>query len=122
MLEAVSSNEIYDFLLLKTTKFGFIFTNMCWIIENNCKIWYDSEIFPQIIDQVGNNLDTAIYKQINMIKESIDETLKRQKETLEQAIEDIRKQKLEEDEKKKNFGIDIKNDLERIEEIRNELQ
>jgi len=41
MLEAVSSNEIYDFLLLKTTKFGFIFTNMCWIIENNCKIWYD---------------------------------------------------------------------------------
>lgn len=90
--------------------------------KNEVRAKLHNEIFPQIIDQVGNNLDTAIYKQINMIKESIDETLKRQKETLEQAIEDIRKQKLEEDEKKKNSGIDVKNDLERIEEIRNELQ
>lgn len=90
--------------------------------KNEIRAQLHSEIFPQIIEQVGNNLDTAIYKQINMIKESIDETLKRQKETLEQAIEDIRKQKLEEDEKKKNFGIDVKKDLERIEEIRNELQ
>ena len=74
-----------------------------------------SEVFPQVLKEVGNGIEMAITKQIKLVNTSIEEELTNQRNTLEKAMADLRQQMNDEKTKKENLAIDIKADLERIE-------
>ncbi len=80
------------------------------------------EVFPQVLREVGNGIETTITKQINLVDTSIEEELNNQRTTLEKAMSDLRQQASDEKRKKEDFAIDIKADLERIEEIKDDLR
>lgn len=81
-----------------------------------------SEVFPQVLKEVENGVEMTITKQIKLINTSIEEELTSQKNTLEKAMADLRQQINDEKDKKENLAIDIKADLERIEEIKDGLR
>ncbi len=80
-----------------------------------------SEVFPQVMKEVGHGIEMTITRQIKLVNTSIEEELASQKNTLEKAMADLRRQIDEEKAKKENLAIDIKADLERIEEIKHGL-
>ena len=81
-----------------------------------------SEVFPQIIREVGNGIDKTITEQIKLVNTSIEEKLTNQRNTLEKAMTDLRQQMNDEKAKRESFAIGIKEDLERIEEIKDGLR
>ena len=81
-----------------------------------------SEVFPQVLKEVGNGIEMAITKQIKLVNTSIEEELTNQRNTLEKAMADLRQQMNDEKTKKENLAIDIKADLERIEGIKDGLR
>lgn len=81
-----------------------------------------SEVFPKLLKDVGIEVDMTITKQKMEIQKSVEEDLKRQRDTLKKAMEDVRKQWNEENEKKESLALNIKADLERIGEIKNDLR
>lgn len=72
------------------------------------------EVFPQVLREVGNGIETTIDKQIKLINDSIEEKLISQRTTLEKAMSDLREQINDEKVKKEQFAIGIKSNLERI--------
>lgn len=72
------------------------------------------EVFPQVLREVGNGIETTIDKQIKLINDSIEEKLISQRTTLEKAMSDLREQINDEKIKKEQFAIGIKSSLERI--------
>lgn len=80
-----------------------------------------SDVFPRVLEEVGKGIEMSITKQINNVNTSIEQELVNQRNTLEKAMTDIRQQMNDEKAKKENFAIDIKSDLERIDEIKHEL-
>ena len=81
-----------------------------------------TEVFPQVVDEVGRNIEKTLKQQMEIINESIEKDLHDQRVALEKAMDDIRKQMNDEKKKKENLETDIKNDLTRIEELKYELQ
>ena len=81
-----------------------------------------SEVFPQVLKEVGNGIEMTITKQIKLVNTSIEEELTNQRNTLEKAMADLRQQMNDEKAKKENLAIDIKADLERIEGIKDGLR
>jgi len=81
-----------------------------------------SEVYPQIMDQVGNGVEKAIAKQIELINTSIGDEIAYQRGTLEKAMSDLRARINDEREKKDNLASDIKNDLGRIAELRAQVE
>lgn len=81
-----------------------------------------SEVYPKVIREVGNGIETAITKQIKLVNTSMEEELTNQRNTLEKAMEDLKQQINDEKTKKENLAIDINADLERIEEIKDDLR
>lgn len=63
-----------------------------------------------------------ITKQVKLINTSIEEDFTNQRETLEKAMADLRQQKKDEQSKKENLAVDIKEDLARIERIEDDLR
>lgn len=80
------------------------------------------EVFPQVLREVGNGIETTIGKQIKLINDSIEEKLINQRTTLEKAMSDLREQINDEKIKKEQFAIGIKSNLERIGGIKDGLR
>ena len=80
------------------------------------------EVFPQVLREVGNGIETTIDKQIKLINDSIEEKLISQRTTLEKAMSDLREQINDEKVKKEQFAIGIKSNLERIGGIKDGLR
>lgn len=81
-----------------------------------------TEVFPQVLKEVGNGIEMTITKQIKLVNTSIEEELTNQRTTLEKAMSDLRQQMNDEKTKKENLAIDIRADLERIEGIKDGLR
>lgn len=81
-----------------------------------------SEVFPQILKEVGSGLDKAITEQITLVNASIQDEFKNQKDTLEKAMADIRDKINDESTRKENLEKEIVSDLERIGEIKDGLR
>lgn len=81
-----------------------------------------NEAYPQVLMQVSNNIEKAITKNMGAINNSIEKTFSKQKEILVQTLDEVRKNLNDEKEKREQFEIDAKRDLERIGEIKNELR
>ena len=86
--------------------------------KNEIRSKLRTEVYPQIMKEVGNGVEMAITKQLKLINTSIEDELKYQKDTLEKAVADVRQRMSDEKAKKENLAIDINNDLARIEELR----
>lgn len=80
------------------------------------------EVFPQVLKEVGKGIEMTITKQIELINTSIEEELTNQRNTLEKAMADLRQQMNDEKNRKENLIIDIKEDLERLERIKDGLR
>ena len=80
------------------------------------------EVFPQVLMEVEKGIKRSIDKQIEQVNTSIEDELTSQKNTLEKAMSDLKQQIDDEKMKKENLAIDIKADLERIEEIKDGLR
>lgn len=91
-------------------------------LKNEIHMKLQSEVFPQVLRDVGHGIEMTIAKQIKLVNTSIEDELKMQKDTLEKAMADVRTQMNEEKARKENMAIDIKNDLERIGEIKDGLR
>ena len=89
--------------------------------KRQIKLQLNSEIYPQVLKEIGIQFEKAITKQLNIINTSIENEIKSQKEILEKAMDDIRQKMKIESEKKENLMIDIKSDLEKITVIKNEI-
>lgn len=82
----------------------------------------NTEVFPQVLREVGENIEMEITKQVKLVNTSIEEDFTNQRETLEKAMADLRQQMKDEKTKKENLAVDINEDLERIERIENDLR
>ena len=82
----------------------------------------NAEVFPQVLREVGENIEMEITKQVKLVNTSIEEDFTNQRETLEKAMADLRQQMKDEKTKKENLAVDINEDLERIERIENDLR
>jgi hypothetical protein len=76
------------------------------------------EVYPQVLREVGRGIEKEITKQIALVNTSIEEELKMQRDTLEKSIADVRAEMVEEKAKKDSLVVTVKNDLERIHEIK----
>ena len=81
-----------------------------------------TEVFPQVIMEVGNGIEQAITKQIKLINTSIEDELENQKEILNKAMSDLRGKINDEKANKDKLANEIKVDLERIGEIKDDLR
>lgn len=80
------------------------------------------EVFPQVQREVGNGIEITIARQVVLVNAAIEKELGEQKDTLEKAMEDVRSRMKEETDRKERLGMDLKADLERIEEIKDGLR
>ncbi len=90
--------------------------------KNTIKQKLRSEVFPQILREVGTNIEMAIIKHIKLVNKSIEEEFASQKDTLEKAMSNLKQQMNDEKSKKENLLMNVRNDLEIIERIKNGLQ
>lgn len=81
-----------------------------------------SEVFPQVLCEIGHGIEMTIMKQVKLVNTSIESELKTQKDTLEKAMTDLRSKMNDEQERKENLILDINNDLERIGEMKDGLR
>lgn len=80
------------------------------------------EVFPQVLREIGSNIEMTVTRQIKLVNTSIEEEITNQRTTLEKAMSDLRNQINDEKAKKENLIIDIKSDLERIGGIKDDLR
>jgi GTPase SAR1 family protein len=90
--------------------------------KENIRAKLRGEVYPQILREVGINLEKEVNKQVGLINTSIENELKNQKDILNKAMEDVRGQMDNEKAQKENLAIDINNDLERIKEVKDGLR
>lgn len=90
-------------------------------IRNDISRKLHSEVFPQILSEVGRALEIEISKQLMQINTSVENEIQTQRQTLEKAVADLRGRMQNEKADKDNLIRDIQIDLERMEEIRNGL-
>ncbi len=80
------------------------------------------EIFPSVINQVGTKVEMAIKEQVMEIREEVRKNIELKHNTMQKALDDVRKQKAEEEEKLKVLVANAQNDIENIKEIKIGLQ
>lgn len=90
--------------------------------KQNIRRKLHTEVYPKVLNEVGNGIENAIIGQIKLINTSVEEEFTNQKNTLEKAMSDLRQQINDEKTKKENLEIDMKADLERLEEIKDDLR
>lgn len=81
----------------------------------------EDEVFPQILQDVGEKIEMEVMKQSALVNTSIQREVKEQQSALEKALTDIQRQMQEEKETKEYLVQNIRASLERIDEIRDGL-
>ncbi len=81
-----------------------------------------TEVYPHIIKEIEDKLHFAIKERITSINNTIDDDFKKQKETLEKAIEDLNREIANEKLSKEEQTNKAQAYLDSIEEIKNVLQ
>ncbi len=79
-------------------------------------------MFPQVQREVGNGIEITIARQVALVNAAIERELGEQKDTLEKAMEDVRSRMKEEADRRERLGMDLRADLDRIEEIKDGLR
>ena len=79
------------------------------------------DVFPQILGDVGDNIEREVTRQAALINTTIGNELKEQKKTLENALADVKDRMQAEKEQKEALACNVQAALERIGEIRDGL-
>ena len=90
-------------------------------LKSQIRMQLHSEVYPQILKEVGHGIEHAITKQITLINTSIEDEINAQRSALEKAMSDVKAKACDEKEKKAELAVRIKEDLERVCTIRNEV-
>ena len=90
-------------------------------MKNQIRFKLHGEVYPQILQEVGKNIEMAIFKQLKLINTSMDEEITNQRTTLEKALEDVRQRMADEKEQKEGLLQRIKEDLDTIQQICSEV-
>ena len=80
-----------------------------------------SRVFPEIIDQVRENLNVEIQEQVERMNDVIESQLNERKDTLEKAMNDVKEQKEKEKQQKDDQMNNINIDLQNIAQIKQDL-
>ncbi len=78
-----------------------------------------NEIIPSIVEQAGSCIETEIISYIAQINEEIQAGIENQKQVMQKSLEDIKKQKLEEEELQKQQFEEINHNLEKVRSLVN---
>ena len=89
--------------------------------KSQIRMRLNSEVYPQVLSEVGKGIEIAVAKQLQLINTSIEGEIEAQRAALEKAMEDVRKKMSDEKERRENLALDVKADLERIQIIRSEI-
>ena len=81
-----------------------------------------TEIFPQVLNEVGNGIEKQIAKEVSKVNEAIEADLENQKTILKKAISDLKQQISDENTKKESLAAAMREDLSKIEEIKDGLR
>ncbi|MGH4139465.1 dynamin family protein [Clostridium sp.] len=73
-----------------------------------------NEIIPSIVAQAGSSVETEIISYVAEINEEIQADIENKREVLQKSLEDIKKQKLEEEKLQKQQFMELNNDLEKV--------
>lgn len=87
-------------------------------MKNQIRMKLSSEVYPQVLREVGSSMEKAITEQLKLVNTSIESEIAAQQSALEKAIEDVRKKKSDEKERKENLTLNINADLEKIRMLR----
>ena len=79
-------------------------------------------MFPKVLDEVGTRIEMEVKKQAATINSSIETELRNQQTTLEKALEDVKTKRKEEGTKKEQMESDVRAKLDRLKELRKDLQ
>ncbi len=90
-------------------------------MKNQIRMRLNSEVYPQVLKEVGNGIEIAIAKQMKLINTSIEDEIMVQRAALEKAMKDVRKKMNDEKERRETLAMGMKADLERIQIIRSEI-
>lgn len=81
----------------------------------------ESEVFPEVLSEIGSGIETAITEQMKLVNASIEEDIRTRRETMEKAMSDVREQMEQENARKEELAADIERDLERTGELKDGL-
>lgn len=90
-------------------------------LKNQIRMKLNSEVFPKVIDDVGNRIEMELSKQMELVNKSIEENIVSQREILEKAMHDVRNKISDEKRDKENLALSIEESLQLIKNLRNNL-
>ena len=82
----------------------------------------EGEVFPEVLDKVGTNIEKTIKEQVEKVDTAIEEELSKQQGTLEKAMKEAREKRNQEKAQEEKLMSEITNDLIRIGEIKDGLR
>lgn len=91
-------------------------------LKNQIRMKLNAEVFPKVVDEVGNKIEAALISQLEVVNKSIEENIASQREILEKAINDVRSKISDDRRNKEDLTKAINANLEVIEKIKANLQ
>ena len=91
-------------------------------LKNKIRTQLNSEVYPKVVDEVGNKIESALMAQLEVVNTSIEENIATQREILEKAIHDLRNKINDERTNKENLVVAIQANLEVMQNVRANLQ
>lgn len=90
--------------------------------KNQIRQGFAQDLYPKISQTIRASLKTEVSHQIYAIEQSINEEITTQTNALQQALEDIRCKQQEENQKKADNCMQLNSDLQKISQLRAELE
>lgn len=90
--------------------------------KNQIRQDFAQDLYPKILKTVRASLKTEVSRQIYAIEQSINEEITTQTNALQQALEDVRCKQQEENQKKVDNCMQLNSDLQKISQLRAELE
>lgn len=80
------------------------------------------EVFPDIIQRVGTNVENEIAKQVVEIKAAIQDNIIAQRDTLEKALQDLKTRQKDEEEKKEQLMNHVQEDIQLLQQLKADIE
>lgn len=90
-------------------------------MKNQIRMKLNSELYPQVVSNVTNSLETGIKKQMMSINTEIENELNNQRAILEKAMKDVREKMQDETEKKEGLTAGINSTLAQLSDMKTNI-
>jgi|GEM_PF-2452663 Dynamin family. len=89
--------------------------------KGQIRLKLNSEVFPNIIEQVGSTVETELLKQVQELSDNIASQIALQRKALESALQELKLQRMEEQLTKEQLISKAKEHLIRIEALKHDI-